>query len=119
MQLTDEQVLSGQEAFEDFQLAMGERFAPYATQAVLEGNLEAMVAWGRDNFPSGLTAMQRMGGWEIAFRECVGSLRRDPDWKSRADRNAELQREFDSMPAAESRARYESDPEYRRFVDGR
>jgi len=95
----------------------GEAFGPYVTESVIDGNLKIIYEWGKENLPGGLRAFAEVGAYEIAFAQTVGTLTRDPNWQSRADRNAALKKEWDSLSASDARQRYNDDPEIRRYVD--
>ena len=118
MAITDEELREFEITFQAFKSAMGDAFAPYATEAVVENNLKTMCEWSVANLPGGIAAASNIGFFELAFVNCVSKLTRDPNYVSRVERRAALQKEFDSMPAYESRLRYENDPEFKRFVDG-
>jgi hypothetical protein len=111
----DDSQIDALDSFQVFIALAGEKFAPYATESVIEGNLEIIYQWGKEHLPGGLAAFKEVGAYELAFQSC--SLTRDPNWISRADRNKQLQKEFDTMPAAESKRRYEIDPEFKAFID--
>jgi hypothetical protein len=96
----------------------GEKFAPYATESVIEGNLEIIYRFGKEHLPGGLAAFKEVGAYEIAFAQTINALTRDPNWISRADRRKQLQDEHDLLSAAESKRRYFSDSEYKLFIDG-
>jgi hypothetical protein len=120
MAITDEQLWEGEDSFEAFKVAAGERAAAYFTVDVVEENLKTITAWGVENLHGGFAAAKNIGFFELGFDQCLkgGTLARDPNWISKADRKAQLQREHDSLSAVDSKARYFADAEYRRFVDG-
>jgi|SRR5277367_1098747 len=117
---TRRQLLEAQDAFEAFRDAMDERFAPFGTDAVLDENWATITAWGSANIPGGLSAAARVGFYEISFRECLraGALKQDSNWKPRAEREKELQDQFDRMPAAEAKQAILSDSTLKTFLDG-
>jgi len=95
----------------------GEKFAPYATESVIEGNLEIIYQWGKEHLPGGLFAFREVGAYELAFSQTINELTRDPNFVSRADRNVTLKNEWESLSASDAKERYNDDPEFRRFVD--
>ena len=92
-------------------------FGPYSTTAVLENNLKLMTDWGAANLPGGLGSAWNLGFFELAFTNCLARLTRDPNWKSKEEKRAALKQEWDSLTGSEARQRYETDPQFRRFVD--
>jgi hypothetical protein len=119
MAITDEELWAGEDSFEAFKVAAGDRVAPYFTENVVEDNLKTITRWGVENLPGGFSAARNIGFFELSFAQCLkaGSLLRDSNWISKADRRAQLQREHDALTAAESKQRYFDDPEYKLFID--
>src|ERR1700693_663306 len=119
MAITDEQLLEGEDSFEAFKVAAGERAAAYFTDDVVEENLRAITTWGVENLPGGFSAARNIGFFELSFAQCLkaGSLVRDPNWISKVDHRAQLQKEHDALSAADSKTRYFADPEYKLFID--
>jgi hypothetical protein len=119
MPIPDELIFEAEDTYNAWKIAAGELFAPFATEAVAEFNTDVMVAWAKDNLPYSLNSLTKIGGWEISFRSCLaaGTLQRDPSWISWADRKKQLQEDWDTLSAADSKIRYQNDPEYKRFID--
>jgi hypothetical protein len=114
----DDNQIDALDSLNVFLALAGEKFAPYATERVIEGNLEIIYRFGKDHFPGGLAAFKEVGAYEIAFAQTIGTLTRDSNWISRADRNAALKKTWDSLSASDAKQRYADDPEIRRYVDG-
>jgi hypothetical protein len=118
---TDEiyEICAGEDAFEEFRLAMGERLEPFITPAVAEENMKVIAHWAVEHISGGLSAARNLGWWDISFRNALaaGLLVKDPSWKPWATRRAELRLEDASMPAAEFKERYATDPEFKRYID--
>lgn len=101
-------------AYETFKIAVGESFGPFASIAE---NLDVMATWAKDNLPDGVLSLEQIGAWELAFRQTVTSLKRDPAWRSKAEQIEAFKQETAFMPAAEFKARLLSDPEFRRLAE--
>ena len=90
MSINDEQFEQGALSYETFKIAAGEQAAKYLTYAVIDDNMEKIVAFSRDNIPGGLANASQIGFFEIGFRACLkaGTLTADPNWRSRAEKLA-------------------------------
>jgi hypothetical protein len=115
--VSEDQLHEFEITFNTFKALMGDRFAAFCTDAVREDNLTIMAEWGASNLAGGVAGAKNIGWFELAFVNCATKLKRDPSWKSWATRRAELKREDDSMPAAEFKQRYATDPEFKRYID--
>jgi hypothetical protein len=113
MEISDQDMAETLIGYDVFRIATGDKFAPYATPEVSEANLSLMVQWAAANLPNGLYSLREMGGWELAFRACVGELDRDPLWRSAAQKKADFVKEYDSLSVAEVKERTAKDPAFR------
>jgi hypothetical protein len=119
MATDDELIQEAEDTYHTFRIAAGEWFGPYATASVAQFNTDRMVEFAKDNLPYSLNSLTKIGGWEISFRACLaaGTLQRDETWISWTDRKKQLQEDWDTLSAADSKIRYQNDPEYKRFID--
>jgi hypothetical protein len=117
MPITDKDILAATSTYGVFKKIFGEAWEPYSTPAFENENLEIIYLWGKDNLPRGLADFQAFGSYELAFRACLTTLKRDPSWKTSDERAAEFAEEFSLLSADETRKRYDSDPVFKRNVD--
>lgn len=107
MKVTDAQIRLGEITYRLFANHAGERFAPYDS----EENTQILAQWGFDNLPGGLNAFANVGGWELAFSNCLaaGKLRRDPSFRTRVQIKKEFEEFCASLPAKIVKAIAEND----------
>jgi hypothetical protein len=119
MSIDNEQLSEAEVSYDVFRISMGESFAPFATVSVAERNIEVMVSWAKDNLPNGIASLILQGGWEVSFNACLaaGTLTRDLNWRSKADRIAAFKDITKYMPAAEFKLRLLEDPEFKRLAE--
>ena len=115
----DENQIDALESLNVFMALAGEKFAPYATENVIDDNLKTLYEWGAANLPGGVLAFKQTGAYEIAFAQTTSILKRDPNFKTKAEQDAEFAKYFESETAEKSRERYFSDPAFARYIDGR
>ena len=108
------------DAFEVWKIMAGQSAAPYLTDEVIEDNLKAICEYAALNVPGGKGQAGQAGYFEIGFAGALqeGLLKRDDSWVSQATKDAVLQKELDTLPAAELKRRYFDEPAVRRLIDG-
>src|ERR1700676_3841529 len=89
-------------------MATREAYHAYCTPAVEDHSLRVACEWGAANLPGGFQAFREIGAFELSFRTCLnaGTLQRDANWLSRAERKKLFGKFNNTLPAEKAKVIY-------------
>jgi hypothetical protein len=112
MQLSQADVNDSTQSYLAWKAIAGTSAGPYLTPVAEDQNSQILATWAEENLPGGLHALKQIGGWQIAFRECLkaGVLVQDPAWhpdyRTPAQRKGIYRVLYDSLTARQLDAIY-------------